>query len=217
METTPSRPWLVAIAASAGGLQALHAVLSAVPPDLNAAFVIVLHRTPTKTSYLEPILRRTTHMRVRTAQENDPIEAGTVYIARPDLHLTVATNQRFQHKDGTRVRGVLSSANPLFESAASVFADRTIAVVLTGSGMDATDGVQTVRTRGGVVIAQEPSTAAHGSMPSAAIRTGAVDFVLPIDAIGPAIASVVGGRTRRKTDSRDRFEFVSRGDLDSEC
>ena len=87
----------------------------------------------------------------------------------------------------------MSSANPLFASAAQVYGPRAIAVVLTGSGYDATDGVQAVKAHGGVVIAQDPSTARHSGMPRSAVETGAVDYVLPLDAIAPAIAAIVRG------------------------
>src|SRR5215467_4598206 len=103
MESAPKEPWLVAIAASAGGIQAIQSVLSAVPPDLSAAFVIVLHRAPTRTSHLESILAKKTRMPVRTARDGETIQPRTVYIARPDLHLTVTPTRQFQHVDGTRV------------------------------------------------------------------------------------------------------------------
>jgi len=190
----PGESWLIAIAASAGGIQALAAVLGALPSDLPAAVVVVQHRFPGKTSRLEQILARNAHMPVLTATEDRPVEPGAVYIARPDLHLTIRPNRRFSYVDGTRIRHVLSSANPLFESAASAFEQRTIAVVLTGSGTDATDGVQTVKRHGGTIIAQDQATAQYFGMPSAAIKTGAVDHVLPLEAIAPALVAIVNGQ-----------------------
>jgi len=133
-------------------------------------------------------------MPVVLASEGQPIEPGVVYLSRPDLHLTVAPGGRFEYVDGTRVCGVFSSANPLFESAARAFGDRTIGVVLTGSGIDATDGVQMVKARGGIVVAQDPGTAEYGSMPTSAIRTGAVDHVLPLDGIAAALVAIVAGQ-----------------------
>jgi two-component system chemotaxis response regulator CheB len=90
---------------------------------------------------------------------------------------------------------VLSSANPLLESAAGAFGDRTIAVVLTGSGLDATDGVQTVKARGGIVIAQDPASADFDRMPQSAVSTGVVDHVLPLEAIAPALVAIVRGES----------------------
>ena len=196
-------PWLIAIAASAGGIQAMNIILAALPADLPASIVVVEHRTPSKTSSLEQILARSARVPVETADEHKVIRPCVVYVARSDLHLTIAPTREFSYVDGTRVRGVLSSANPLFESAAAAFKNRMIAVVLTGSGTDATDGVQRVKAHGGTVIAQDPATAQFFSMPSAAIKTGAVDYVLPVEAIAPALAAIVRGEI---VDDRGRTE-----------
>jgi two-component system chemotaxis response regulator CheB len=185
---------LIVIAASAGGISALQTLLAGMPSDTRAAIVIVQHRSPTQSSILEYILARTAKMPVQTARERELIESGIVYIARPDLHLTIAPGGRFEYVDGTRICGLFSSANPLFESAARAFTDRTIAVVLTGSGIDATDGVQTVKARGGTVIAQDPRSAAFNSMPLSAMRSGSVDHVLPLEAIAPALVAITGGQ-----------------------
>jgi two-component system chemotaxis response regulator CheB len=106
----------------------------------------------------------------------------------------VGVDRRFFYTDGTRIRFVRSSANPLLESAADAFDGRLIAVVLSGTGSDGTDGVQHVKARGGRVIAQNVETAEHWGMPGAAVRSGAVDYVLPVDAIAAALDALVHGR-----------------------
>jgi len=183
-------PWFIGIAASAGGLQALTTVLAGLPQTIPASVVVVQHRMPRQTGVLEAILARGTPLSVTTAMEGEPLRPGVVYVAKPDLHLTIQPNRRFAYTDGTRVRGVLSAANPLLESAAPAFGDRAIAVVLTGAGLDATDGVQAVKGRGGIVIVQDPARAAFVGMPSSAIRTGMVDHVLPLEAIAPALVAI---------------------------
>ena len=129
-----------------------------------------------------------------SASDAQAIETGKVYVARPNLHLTVASDRRFRYMNGTRIKYLLSSANPLFESAAAVFKDRLIAIVLTGHGSDGTDGVQTVKAQGGIVIAQDPASAESKGMPQAAIRSGAVDFVLPLEEIAGTVDAIVRGR-----------------------
>jgi two-component system chemotaxis response regulator CheB len=129
------------------------------------------------------------------AAEGETIHPGTVYVARSDSHLTVAADRRFRYRDGTRISFVRSSANPLFESAARVFDGHVIAVVLSGAGHDATDGVQGVKAHGGLVIAQDEATSAHWSMPESAIRSGAVDYVLPLGEIASALDAIVHGRS----------------------
>jgi two-component system chemotaxis response regulator CheB len=126
------------------------------------------------------------------ARTGDRLSAGTIYLAKPDRHLVFNQRGTFSYMGGMRIRFLLSAANPLFESAARVFGPRAIAVVLTGSGTDATDGVQAVRTCGGIVIAQDPATVTHASMPTSAIATGAVDHILPIAQIAPKLIELVG-------------------------
>lgn len=193
----PRQPvaWLVTVAASAGGIPALQTVIGALPGDLPAAVVILQHRAPDPSeSLLNRILQRASALPVVSASDAQTIEAGKVYVARSDLHLTIADDRRFRYTNGTRIKYVRASANPLFESAAAVFKDRLIAIVLTGHGSDATDGVQTVKAHGGIVIAQDPSSAESQGMPQAAIRSGAVDLVLPLDAIAGTVDAIVRGR-----------------------
>jgi two-component system chemotaxis response regulator CheB len=188
------KPWLIAIASSVGGVKAIGTVLASLPHDLPAAVVVVQHRPPTGKSHLDEILMRRANMPVVTATSGDRIAPGVVYIASPDRHLVVRPDRHFAYRDGRRIKFVMSSANPLLETAARAFDKRLIAVVLTGGGTDATDGVQTVKTHGGIVIAQDQASAEDWRMPEAALKTGAVDYVLPLDDIGPAIDAIVHGR-----------------------
>jgi two-component system, chemotaxis family, protein-glutamate methylesterase/glutaminase len=186
--------WLIVMAASSGGVQALRAVLSQLPTDLPAAIVVVQHRPADGQSELPSILGRCTRLPVRLAGQGDVLEPGTIYLARPDSHLTVTPDHAMVYRDGSRIRFVRSSANPLFESAAKVFDRHVVAVVLSGCGRDATNGVQGVKAHGGLVIAQDQATAEQWDMPRSAIESGAVDYVLPVEAIAPAIDDIVHGR-----------------------
>src|SRR5262245_46155034 len=177
------KPWLIAIASSAGGIKALESLLEALPHDLPGSVIVVQHRSPTIKSYLEEVLMRRAHMPVVIATSGDRISPGVVYLARPDRHLIVRPDRHFAYTNGTRIKSLLSSANPLLETAAHAFDGRLIAVVLSGGGTDATDGVEAVKSQGGVVIVQDRASSEQWGMPEAAIKTGAVDYVLPIDAI----------------------------------
>jgi two-component system chemotaxis response regulator CheB len=183
--------WLVAIAASAGGVEALQTFFRGLGTTHDASIVVVLHRTPSHESHLESIIRRCTRMPVVQADDGERVAPGVVYVARPDLHLTVTAGRHFAYRDGRRIKFLRSSAVPLLDSAAAAFGDRVVAVVLTGSGTDATDGVQRVKQAGGVVIAQDQATSEYWSMPSAAITSGAVDLVLPLSEIAPAVRNIV--------------------------
>jgi two-component system chemotaxis response regulator CheB len=185
VDTKPTS--VVVIGASAGGVQALTKVLQGLPKDFPAAVVVVQHRSATAQSLLPTLLGRRTALPVIDAQEGDALKPGTVYIARPDLHLTVTESGHFAYHDGRRIRHVLSSANPLFTSAANAYGPHAVGVVLTGSGHDGTDGVQAIRDQGGIVIAQDQTTSERFEMPRSATATGAVDQILPLDDIAPAL------------------------------
>jgi two-component system chemotaxis response regulator CheB len=183
---------LVVLAASAGGLDPLLSVVGALGADFPLPIAVVLHRTPHAPSRLAAILQRRTRLAVRDACAGDLLRAGTVYVAPPAQHLVVRPDGTLDCVDGHRERHVLSSANPLLASASAAFDGRVIAVVLSGSGMDATDGVQAVKAGGGTVIVQDRATARFFGMPGAAIATGVVDQVLPVDAIAPCLMRLAG-------------------------
>ena len=183
----PRRYVLVVMAASAGGVQALQKVLSALPPDFPLPIAIVQHRTGNPPNLLARVLGRHTALSVKTAESGEDLKPGTVYLAPPRQHLVVRRDASLALFDGRKIRHVHSSANPLFASAAQVYGEGVIAVVLTGGDRDATDGVQTVHHHGGVVIAQDQATSAVFSMPHSAIETGTVHSVLPLAAIAPEL------------------------------
>lgn len=185
---------LIVIAASAGGVQALQDVLSGLPADFPVPICVVQHRSLRTPDLLPGVLGRRTRLKVKRSAPGERMEAGTVYLAPVDAHLMINPDLTLALKDGTRIRHVLSSANPLFTTAAKATGKGTIGVVLTGNDSDATDGVQAIKQEGGLVIAQDRSTAQHFGMPGSAIQTGAVDYVLPLDRIGPALMDLVHGR-----------------------
>lgn len=182
---------VVVVAASADGIEAVSRVLGALPAGFPAAVLVVQHRSHRGGSVLARILARRTPLPVRDAVQGASLESGVVYLAPADQHLLVTPDRTLSFSDGRRIRHLLSSANPLFTSAALSIGPRLIAVVLTGSGFDATDGVQAVKAAGGVVIAQDPTTSKFPSMPASAVATGAVDLVLPLEEIGPALCRLV--------------------------
>ena len=181
---------IVALTASAGGLNALSQVLAAIPRDFPAAIVVVQHLDPKHRSHMADILGKRTSLRVQQAQEGDPLVAGTAHIAPPDRHLLVNPDGTLSLSQTERVGFVRPSADVLFESIAASYRRRAIAVVLSGSGSDGARGVRAIKKAGGTVIAQDEKTAEFPGMPAAAVQTGSVDFVLPLDEIAPALATL---------------------------
>lgn len=188
---------VVAMATSAGGLTALNAILSGLPADFPACIVIVQHLDPRHRSLMAEILSRRTPLRVNEVQEGDRLSPRTVYIAPPDRHLLVNPDGTFSLTQSELVHFVRPSADLLFESVAACLKDRVIAVVLTGSGGDGAMGVRAIKKMNGTVIVQDEKTAEFPGMPSAAIQTGSVDFILPLEEIASALITlVIKGRCR---------------------
>lgn len=177
---------IVALAASAGGLNALSHVLSALPAQFPAAIVVVQHLDRRHRSVMADILARRTKVAVKEAVEGDPVQAGHAYIAPPDRHLLVNPDHTVSLTQTELVHFVRPSADLLFESVAATFRERAIAVVLSGSGRDGAMGVRAIKQMGGTVIVQDAG-ADFGGMPDAARATGAADFVLALDEIAPVL------------------------------
>lgn len=182
---------VVALASSAGGLTALSQVLSNLPADFPAAVVIVQHLDPRHRSLMADILSRRTALTVKQAEEGDRLAAGMVYIAPPDRHLLVNSDMTISLSQSELVHFVRPSADLLFESVAASFKERAIAVVLTGTGSDGNMGVRAIKKMGGTVLAEDQKTAEFSGMPGAAIQTGDVDFILPLEEIAPALVTLV--------------------------
>lgn len=182
---------VVAIAASAGGIGAIGELLTNLPQTFPASIVIVQHLDPRHRSLMADILRRRTHLRVQQAAEGDRMAPATVYIASPDRHLLVNPDGTLSLTQSELVHFVRPSADLLFESVAASYKDRAIAVVLTGTGSDGSMGVGAIKKMGGTVIAQDEKSAEFTGMPLAALHTGNVDFVLPLEEIPSALVTLV--------------------------
>ncbi len=182
---------VVAFAASAGGLHALSEVLGGLRDDFPAALLVVQHLDPRHRSLMAEILERRTPLQVQTAREGKQVAAGVVYVAPPDQHLLVDPRGIIRLTQTELVHFLRPSADLLFESVAGAYGERSVAVVLSGSGSDGAMGVQAIKKKGGTVIVQDEATSEFFGMPEAAIRTGCTDFILPLDEIALALVSIV--------------------------
>jgi two-component system chemotaxis response regulator CheB len=181
---------IVAIGASAGGVEALHVVGAALPADFAVPVLVVQHMDPRHKSMLARLLARWCRLRVKQAADGEAIQRGTIYIAQPDMHMIVR-GQHLVLTDTEQVHFSRPSIDLLFHSVADTYGDRAIGVILSGSGVDGADGVRAIHSKGGTTIVQDPASAAHAGMPRAARATNCVDFTLPLEEIGPALASLV--------------------------
>lgn len=182
---------VVVIATSLGGIQALIAILSALPTTFPAAILVVQHLSPRYPSELADLLNRRIALNVKWAEHREHISPGTVYLAPRDHHMLVNRAGLLSLSQSPQQQFVRPSANPLFESAASSYGERAIAVVLTGLGKDGARGVQSIKERGGIVLVQNYATSKAFNMPQAALRTGCVDFTLSLHALSHALIALV--------------------------
>lgn len=185
---------VVALAASAGGLQALSSIMSALPAEFPAGVLVVQHLDPRHRSLMADILSRRTKLTVKEAEEGDVIRPGHLYIAPPNKHMLVNPDGTLSLSQSELVHFLRPSADLLFESVAASYKNKAIGVVLTGTGSDGSMGIKAIKKMGGTVIAQDEKTSEFFGMPQSAIQTGEVDFILPLDEIASALITLVGKR-----------------------
>jgi len=184
--------FVVAIGASAGGHEPLEHIFTTVPADCNLCFVVVMHIPAEGPSLLADIIRRYTSMEVLTAEDGMPLRPNTVHVIPPGILLTVKKGRLSFDREESHV----ATPHPIdvfFTSLAADFGRHAIAVVLSGFGLDGSEGVKRIREGGGIVLVQEPATAVNPSMPQNAIATGAADMVLPAEDIPARIAQIARG------------------------
>lgn len=166
---------IVAIAASAGGLEAITELLNSLPSKSGMAFIVVQHLNPDHESLLSEILTKKTSLAVMQIQGDVEVEQDHVYLIAPNTTITVVDNMI---RVAPRESGVHHPADILFSSIAQDRAELAIGAVLSGGDGDGAHGMQAIKQAGGITFAQEPGSARFPSMPQASIDTGCVDFVL---------------------------------------
>jgi len=187
--TTPADFYVVAIGASAGGLESLEGLFSALPSDTGMAFVVLQHLSPDFKSLMDELLSRRTQMRIRPAEDGMEVEPNCVYLLPPMKEMIIRQGKLLLNDKDPR-HGLALPIDLFFRSLAQDMGRRAVAVVLSGSGSDGSRGVQEVSRAGGTVICQAPETAQFNGMPLSAMRSGHVDHVLPPDEIATALAAL---------------------------
>ena len=199
---------LIVVGASAGGVEALSQLVASLPADLAAPIVIAQHLDPARPSHLAEILSRHTPLTVRSVDELAELTPGTVYVVPSNRHVVISDHHVDVHADATR--RPTPSVDLLLATAASVFGERLIAVILSGSGSDGAAGAHAVKEAGGTVIIQDPATAAFPAMPRSLSPT-LVDLSAPIELIGPLLADLASGAgSQRPTDASDLDRLLHR-------
>jgi two-component system CheB/CheR fusion protein len=187
-ERPSSKPVIVGIGASAGGIQALQTFFQALPDHTGAAFVVIVHLDPYSHSELSRILATRTQMPVIQVEATEKLQANRVYVIPPDRHLQI-TDHDISAAKFDEPRGQRAPIDLFFRSLAGK--GDGIAVILSGAGSDGALGVKAVKEAGGIVLVQDPTEAEYSSMPRNAIATGVADFVLPVRELGPRLIELV--------------------------
>ncbi|HEX9107535.1 MAG TPA: chemotaxis protein CheB [Longimicrobiales bacterium] len=177
---------VVAVGGSAGGLDAVRTILSALPRALAAALIVVQHRARASDTLAE-VLQHGSALPVTEVEDKDPVEAAHVYIAPADYHLLVEPGQ-FALSTDEPVLFSRPSIDVLFESVADVYGPAVLGVVLTGANQDGSRGLRRIVQRGGAALVQSPESAEAPTMPRAALAAVPEARVLPLEEIAGAIA-----------------------------
>ena len=170
----------VVIGASAGGFEALFAVLKGLPASYPMPLVAVLHLPETHESRLAELFGYRLSLQVREARDKETLEAGVLYFAPSGYHLSIENDRSFSLSCEDRVNYARPSIDVLFASAADAYGKSLAAVLLTGANYDGAAGLAGIRIAGGLTIVQDPSTAEVATMPEAAIRRMTPDLILPL-------------------------------------
>lgn len=201
---------IVAIGASAGGLEAMTDLLKSLPPNLGMAYIYVQHLSPHHESMLETLLGNSTKMKVQQAKNNEKMLVNTVYVIPPNTEMQILDGH-IKILERPKMPAISMPIDILFSSLAAIHKENVIGIILSGSATDGTLGLQAIKYEGGITFAQDESAKFDG-MPKNAIATGVVDFVLSPKGIGEELEQISRHpllKTNR-SESKEKAEFDSK-------
>ena len=186
----PAEPHhIIALGASAGGLEELNLFFDCTPLD-SVSYVIVQHLSPHSKSRMVEIIRRHSKLEVKEATNEMEVESNNVYVIPHDKFMTISDN-KFYLTNKDKIKGPHLTVDTFFNSLAANCGKKAIGIVLSGMGADGSNGVKAIKKAGGMVIARDPETTEFPSMPSHAIKTGVIDFILEPESMPGTIEDYV--------------------------
>lgn len=191
---TSSEERILAIGTSTGGPRALQEIITRLPGNLPCGIVIVQHMPPGFTKSLAERLNSLSALTVKEAEHNEVIRPGFVFIAPGDYHMTIerdGNKKVVKLNQNPPIGGHRPAVDPMMESVAKAYGERTVGVILTGMGHDGAKGIQAIKQQRGYTIAEDQSTAVVFGMPKSAIELGVVDKIAPLSAIASEIVKVI--------------------------
>jgi|GEM_PF-800574 len=194
--------YIVAIGGSAGGLEAFERFFAGVPPDSGLAFIVIQHLDPDHKALIPELLQRSISIPVHEIQDGVLVEPDHIYVIPPNSGLSISSGH-LKLSEPAEPHGHRLPIDSFFRSLASECGDKSIAVIVSGMGMDGTLGLRSIKEASGVVMVQSPDSAKFDSMPRSAISTGLVDFVAPIDELPIQLLDYVNRTPVRQKDVLD--------------
>ncbi len=182
----------IVIGVSSGGMITLNTILRHLPSDFVLSIIIVQHQHPESDDFIAKFLDSRCSLTVKQADEKEIILPGVIYIAPPNYHLMIEEDRTFSLTIDKRVLYARPSIDILFETAADVFGEKLVGIILTGANEDGSHGLRKIKESGGLTIVQDPDTAEVDTMPKAAIASTKVDYILPLEKIGLFICTLYG-------------------------
>lgn len=188
---------IIVIGTSAGGVEALRSLASGLPSSLRASIFVVMHVGLDSPGLLAQIIDNAGPLPAGYAEDGKEIEEGRIYVAPADCHLLLERG-KIRLSRGPKENLFRPAIDPLFRSAAQIYKDRVIGVILTGGLDDGTSGLQSVKTMSGLAVVQDPKDAFAPSMPASALRHVSVDYCLPVQEIAALLTRLVNSPIEEK-------------------
>ena len=195
--TVNSRYEAVAIGVSTGGLEALKRILPRLPKNFNMPMFIVSHIHKTSDDFMARHLNEISRLWVKQAEDKETIKPAVVYMAPPDYHLLIEWDCTIALSTSERVNYTRPSIDVLFETAADVYGEKLIGIILTGANKDGSNGVRKIKATGGFVVVQDPKTAEIDTMPKAAIAAAEPVLILSLEEIAEFLCNLKQDCSRR--------------------
>jgi two-component system, chemotaxis family, protein-glutamate methylesterase/glutaminase len=180
----------VVIGASAGALDALNIVLPALPAGYRRPVIVVIHIPADRPSVLVELFQKRCNVKVREAEDKEPLKEGTIYFAPPDYHLLIEKDKSLALSDDEPVLFSRPSIDVLFESAADAYGSALLGIILTGANQDGANGIKAVMKAGGMAVVQRPESAFAPTMPQAALAAAPSAHVLSLEKIAAYLQEV---------------------------
>jgi two-component system CheB/CheR fusion protein len=177
---------IIGIGASAGGLETLKVFFPSMPSDAGIAFVIIQHLSPQHKSIMSSLLGKFTRMPVREIQDGMDILPNCVYLNPPDKNVAVF-NRRLHLMEPIKTDGINLPIDFFFRSLSEDLKEKAVGIIVSGTASDGTLGIKAIKAEGGMAMVEDPATAKYEGMPRSAVKTGLVDFILPVEKMPEAL------------------------------